>query len=247
MERPRWMVGALWGVLLLLVVPSTAFAGAKPPPVDTSHAGRCDFLDQARCLMRFPNDHFTVRADTATGRQLNLKTASMPANRFGVHIEAADYNYSDGFSSGQEIVTKVPGLDTQRALRRTGAVRLTDLGAYRDRRAPVVVVDADTGKRWPIFTEVDKNPPDPADRTLIIRPAVNFDAGDRYIVALRHLRRADGTEIRAPAAFRYYRDNVPSKQPAVERRRHHFESIFRTLHAAEIGRHGLYLAWDFTV
>jgi len=247
MERPRWMVGALWGVLLLLVVPSTAFAGAKPPPVDTSHAGRCDFLDQARCLMPFPNDHFTVRADTATGRQLNLKTASMPANRFGVHINAADYNYSDGFSSGQEIVTKVPGLDTSKALRRTHAVRLTNLGAYDRPDAPIVVIDADTGKRWPIFSEIDVNPPDPADRTLIIRPAVNFHAKHRYIVALRDLRRADGTRIPASPAFRYYRDDIHSKDPAIESRRHHFDSIFRTLRRAGIGRRHMYLAWDFTV
>ena len=239
---------ALGGVIALFAPAASAASKAERlPPVDVSHANRCDFLDQARCLFPFPNDYYTTRADTPTGRQVDLKTASMPQNKNGVHINAADYNYSDGFSSGQEIVTKVPGLDTQKALRRTDAVRLTDLEAYKRRNAPVVVIDADTGKRWPIFTEVDKNPPKPADRALIIRPAVNFDAGDRYIVALRHLRRADGSEIRAPVAFRYYRDEVRSKQPAVERRRNHFERIFRTLHDAGIGRHGLYLAWDFTV
>src|SRR5215212_9321428 len=148
MGVPRRMLVVALGAASLLAIPGAATASKreKLPPVDTSHAGRCDFLDQARCLFPFPNDYYTTRTDTRTGRQLDLKTASMPANRYGAHIEAADYNYSDGFSSGQEIVTKVPGLDTQRALRRTGAVRLTDLGAYRDRRAPVVVVDADTGK-----------------------------------------------------------------------------------------------------
>jgi hypothetical protein len=242
------MLAAVLGAVALCA-PATAAASSETnlPPVDTTNAGRCDFLDQARCLFPFPNDYYTRRADTATGRQVALSTASMPANRFGVHINAADYNYSDGFSAGQEIVTKVPGLDTQRALRRTHAVRLTNLGAYRRRDAPVVVIDATTGKRWPIFTEVDANPPEPADRALIIRPAVNFHANHRYIVALRHLRRGDGTRIRAPVAFRYYRDNVASDQPVVERRRAHFESIFRTLHNAGIGRHGLYLAWDFTV
>ncbi len=197
--------------------------------------------------MPFPNDHFTVRAGTATGRQVALKTASMPANRFGAHIDATDYNHSDGFSSGQEIVTKVPGLDNRRALRRTHAVRLTNLRAYRRRNAPVVVIDADTGRRWPVFTEVDVNPPEPADRALVIRPAVNFHANHRYVVALRDLRRADGKRIRASRAFRYYRDDTPSGQPAVEKRRHHFESIFRTLRRAGIGRRHMYLAWDFTV
>jgi hypothetical protein len=237
----------LCGVLVLLVVPGTAVAGNTLPPVDTSHADRCDFLDQASCLMPFPNDYYTVRADTPTGRRIALETASMPANRFGGHIDAADYNYSDGFSSGQEIVTKVPGLDTSKALRRTHAVRLTNLGAYDRPDAPIVVIDADTGKRWPIFSEIDVNPPDPADRTLIIRPAVNFQAKHRYIVVLRDLRRADGSRIPASAAFRYYRDDVPSTDPAIESRRHHFDSIFRTLKHAGIGRRHMYLAWDFTV
>jgi hypothetical protein len=217
------------------------------PPVDTSHANRCDFLDQANCLMPFPNDYYTVHADTATGRQVNLKTASMPANRFGAHIDASDYNYSDGFSSGQEIVTKVPGLDTPKALRQTHAVRLTNLGAYRRPDAPIVVIDANTGKRWPIFSEVDVNPPDPADRTLIIRPAVNFHAKHRYIVVLRNLRRANGSRIPPSPAFSYYRDNVDSHDAAIEARRKHFNSIFHTLHKAGIGRRGMYLAWDFTV
>jgi hypothetical protein len=238
------------GAVSLLAAPAAAAAskgGEQLPPVDTSHADRCDFINPARCLMPFPNDYYTKRADTKTGRQVSLSTASMPANKLGVHIDATDYNYSDGFSSGQEIVTKAPGLDTPRALRRTGAVGVTDLGAYKNADAPIVVIDANTGERWPIFSEVDINPPDPADRALIIRPAVNFDAGHTYIVALRHLRRADDTKIKAPTAFRYYRDDVPSNQPEVERRRDHFESIFRTLDRAGIGRHGLYLAWDFTV
>jgi len=243
------MLAAALGAVVGLCAPATAIAskGGSLPPVDTAHADRCDFLDQERCLFPFPNDYYTRRADTQTGRRVDLSTASMPANRFGVHINATDYNYSDGFSPGQEIVTKVPGLDTQRALRRTHAVRLTNLGAYRNPDAPVVVIDVNTGRRWPIFTEVDANPPDPADRALIIRPAVNFHANHRYIVALRDLRRGDGSRIRSPVAFRYYRDDVPSDQPAVERRRGHFESIFHKLDKARIGRHGLYLAWDFTV
>jgi hypothetical protein len=249
MARGRRSGAALIAVLTALFVPSSALAhrGDQLPPVDTSHAERCDFLDQANCLFPWPNDHFTAAADTPTGRQLNLKTASMPANRFGVHIEASDYNWSDGFSAGQSIVTKVPGLDSQAALHATGAVPITDIGAYDQRHAPVVVLDADTGRRWPIFTEVDAQADDPADRTLIIRPAVNFDAGDRYIVALRNMREADGSVIPASAGFRYFRDGVPSNDPAIESRRAHFESIFKTLKQAGIHRHRLYLAWDFTV
>ena len=51
----------------------------------------------------------------------------MPANVHGVHIDAAPYNASDGFSPGQAIVVKVPGLDNEAALRRTGEALATNV------------------------------------------------------------------------------------------------------------------------
>jgi hypothetical protein len=82
---------------------------------------------------------------------------------------------------------------------------------------------------------------------LIIRPARNLEEGERYIVALRNLKRADGSTIPPSAAFRAFRDRIKSKDAAVKRRRHHFESIFKTLRKAGVRRNNLYLAWDFTV
>src|SRR5215470_2880491 len=47
----------------------------------------CDPLGGARCLLPFPNDHFTV-ADhsTDTGRRLNLALTSPPVNVGGTHV-----------------------------------------------------------------------------------------------------------------------------------------------------------------
>jgi len=47
--------------------------------------------------------------------------------------------------------------------------------------------------------------------------------------------------------FRYYRDEVPSEEEAVNVRRAHFNELFATLETAGISRSSLYLAWDFTV
>ena len=91
-----------------------------------------------------------------------------------------------------------------------------------------------TGKRWPIWVEIDSNAADPAKAALEIHPAVNFASGHRYIVALRNLQNAAGEEIEAPAAFRYYRDKVPSKQDEINARRKHFKGIFKTLRRAGI-------------
>ncbi len=237
----RRVLGALAAAFALAAV-LPAPAGARGLPA------RCDPLDPAACLLPWPNDYFTVRDPaTPTGRRLHLQLGEMPRNRFGVPINPADYNRSDGFSPGQEIITKVPGLTSNRALQASGAPTVGDIGRYADPGSPIVVIDADTLERQPIFGEVDANPPDPADRVLTIRPAVDFKDGGHYIVALRNLVRADGTPIKAQLPFRIYRDDLPSSDPAVEARRPHMEHLFDLLGRAGIDRHSLYLAWDFTV
>ena len=86
---------------------------------------------------------------------------------------------------------------------------------------------------------------------LIIRPAVNFEEGERYIVALRNLKNAAASD-RAPGARELPplpRPHHDRAIPPIERRRAHFESHLPTtlaLGRASAARH-LYLAWDFTV
>ncbi len=249
-------------VSCVVVVTTTAAVGAAPAaagladpdpsprplgPVATENADRCDFLDPAVCLFPWPNDAFTRQAATPTGRRLNLSSASVPKNRLGKPIDPTDQNRADGFSPGNMIVTRVPGLDNQAAFQRTGAVPITDMARAYDSGQPVVVINARTRKRHLIWAEIDSNPADPADVTLIIRPGRNFDEGERYIVALRNLRRADGTTIAPREEFRAYRDALPTTDPDIERRRAHHEDLFRTLAKAGIARRDLYLTWDFTV
>ena len=171
----------------------------------------------------------------------------MPRNKNDVPIDPTEQNRADGFSPGNLIITKVPGLDTPEAFRRTGAVPVTDLARAYDRKQPIVVINTRTKKRHLIWSELDANPTNPADVNLLIRPAVNFDEGTRYIVALRNLKDSDGNTLPASAAFELYRDGRRTNSPVIERRRPHMESIFRTLWKAGIQRSDLYLAWDFTV
>jgi hypothetical protein len=245
-------------IACLVAAGAIATAGATPaaaspdlPEIDLSEADRCDFIaspDNRLCLLPFPNDYYTVRdASTRTGRRVNLNTEAMPANASGTHIDAAPYNLNDGFSPGQPIVLQVPGLDGSEDLRASGAVPINDIGSFRRRRAPIVLIDAETGKRKPIWAEIDSNATSPEDVALLIHPATNLRSKHRYIAALRNLKTAEGEEIPAPAGFRYYRDDVSSDQQAIEDRRPHFERLFRILKRAGIGRGGLYLAWDFTV
>jgi hypothetical protein len=135
-------------------------------PVPVENADRCDFLDPAVCLQPFPNDYFTKDdASTPTGKRLNLNEQSMPANINGVHIDPTDMNRADGFSPGNLITIKIPGLDTPAAFDNTGFVPQNDLHAYDDPNQPVIVINADTGERQPVWAELDSNPTsvDPSD------------------------------------------------------------------------------------
>src|SRR3954454_16923230 len=147
-------------------------------------------------LLPWPNDAYT-KADptTDTGRRLDLHLADMPANAAGVPVDPTEYNRNDGFSPGTLIAAKVPGIDTQKAFDKPGLVPITDVARSFDRDQPAVLLDAKTGERQLIWSELeypDELKKDPAVNSLVIHPARNLEEGRRYVVALRNLGSAGG-------------------------------------------------------
>lgn len=265
------MVRALLRLLVavVLAVPLLVTAGTGPAGAATSHRAwvaraettdpghgsdptnpaACDPIDPAQCMLPFPNDFFT-KADpsSATGRRLDLSALAMPRNREGLPISPADYNRSDGFSTGGQILTFVPGMTKNADLAASRLPAVTAIGSYADADAGAVLLDTTTGQRWPIWTEVDQYTQEAApsagttvQQDLIIHPATNLANGRRYIVALRHLVTDAGTVAQPSAAFRAYRDGT-----ATDARAPHLTELFGTLADAGISRSDLYLAWDFT-
>jgi len=236
--------------------------GHKPPPGPPNPATTpgCDPIDSANCMLPYPNDYFT-KADpsTPTGLRLDFKPEHMPTGKAGKSIYNDAYNLNDGFSPNNIIVAKVPGLDTPEAFRANHLVSQLNIGAYAAPDQRVVLIDAETGQRVPIWAEIDMVPgtPNPhnngtvqgtaADRTLLIHPAISLEYGHRYIVALRGLTTAAGAAIEPNEVFRYYRDGIETANRQVEERRPHMNQLFTTLGEAGIERSSLYLAWDFTV
>jgi hypothetical protein len=214
------------------------------PAVATGVADRCDPIAQRKCLMPFPNDFFTVPdATSGTGRRVHFDPASMPSNSAGVGIDPSEWNRNDGFSPGAMIVTYVPNLD----LVASGAAPVTDIGASLHADQPVVLLDAATGERWPIWSELDSQADPANERVLAVRVARNLPEGHRFIVALRNLRDSSGALLPTERGFRIYRDDIPTFTPAIEARRGHFGDLFATLDHAGIARSELQSAWDFTV
>ena len=225
-------------------------ADCRAEPVDLSRAADCNFVvapDPDICMSPFPDNYYTL-ADSATetGRRINFTEDAMPANSGGVRIDPAPYSSSDGFSHGQAITVRVPGLDNPAALLQTNPVGLADPSQYLSGSAPVIVLDARTRERHPIWVEIDSNASSPGATNLVIHPMVNFEPAARYIVVLRNLKDALGTVLKAPAGFRYYRDFLNSTDSRINGRRSFYEDIFKRLRAAGIRRSNLYLAWDFT-
>ena len=215
-----------------------------PVSIETPNADRCEILDSDNCMLPWPSNVFTVADEGSdTGLLINLNQESLPANKQGVKVDPSEWNRNDGFSPSQMIVAQIPGVD----LAQTGAPAITDLEQSLDPDSPVVVINAATGEQHLVFAELDANTDDPAEQSFIVRPMVQFERGQRYIVALRNMRDADGELIAAPEVFAAFRDDTLTDNDAIENRRAAMEDIFSVLGDAGVAREDLYLAWDFTV
>jgi len=242
--------------------------GPAGTALDAATQDHCDPIDPHACLLPFPNDYFTV-ADptTATGRRLNLSPLSMPRNLAEKPIDPSEWNRNDGFSPGQMALTYVPGLSAAK----TALPPITKPQASLGAGSAVVAIDATTGKRQPVWAELDHSDTgkfaggnaegvqlpgtqalyDPANtRALLIRPAINWTEGHRYIIVVQNARDAAGTRIPSSDVFAAYRDKKPTPLGLFEGRRAQMERIFGTIansNGPKINRSDIYLAWDFTV
>ncbi|MGI8493262.1 MAG: hypothetical protein ACR2KC_07105 [Acidimicrobiales bacterium] len=219
---------------------------------DPTNPASCDPIDPAQCMLPYPNDWWTHPDPTAaTGRRLDLTLAAMPRNVAGKPINPADYNRSDGFSAGSQILTVVPGMTSNADLAPSGLPPVTDLAANDAPNLGVILLDADTGKRWPVWVEVDQYVAESGlegaigavQHDLMIHPAKNLADGHRYIVALRHLVTDKGAIAPPSSAFAAYRDGSARRS---DPRAAHMEGIFRALGRVGWSRSSLFLAWDFT-
>src|SRR5215207_4983179 len=156
-------------------------AGApSQPPVGV---GTCDPIASGACLLPFPNDRFTVPADTPTGLRVQVPIEGMPTNAAGTPIDPTEWNRNDGFSPGSMVLADVPGLDLQATFGLPAGVQVLDRpAASLADDAPIVLLDLDTGQRVPYYAELDHHPGAVAAgrQLLIVRPLVNLVAGHRH-------------------------------------------------------------------
>jgi hypothetical protein len=200
----------------------------------------CDPLAPEYCAFPFPNNAFTIEADTPTGRRLALTEATTVLTDEGVTTDPTPWNDADGFAAGVAAMAALPGA------RATGLPDISRPEASLEPDSPTIFIDAETGRRVPHFVEIDASHNDDARRAFMIRAAERIEDGKRYIVAIRGVRDAAGDLLPASPAFAALRDGVPSDDPAVEMRRGLYGDIFTRLRDAGVEISELQLAWDWT-
>jgi hypothetical protein len=200
-----------------------AGAGGSEPTDKWPHLA-CDPLVPEFCGFPFPSNVYTVPdGTTATGRRVSFLPETLPANFNGPQATAEAWAKSDGFSSGGNLLTQLPGATA------SGLPSVLDVGSSLDADARSILLDVETGERVLHWTEVDKTTDDLAKRGLLIHPAVPLRDGARYVVALRGVEDAGGAPIAPSPAFAALRDGTSSDEPSIEARRELYEEIFGAL------------------
>ena len=204
----------------------------------------CDPLDTTRCLLPYPSNAYTQQDPTSdTGLRVSFPAGALGANANGVAIDLSEWNRNDGFSPNTPLLAYLPGLDATTS----NLPKWTDIGTSLAVDATVVLVDADTGERVPLWAELDAHAASEDDRLLTIRPAISLPEGHTFAVGLRGMLTADRSYIEPSAAFTVFRDNLATDIEEIEYRRPEMEATFSALESAGVGRSELQLAWGFTV
>lgn len=197
---------------------------------------------RAQCIYPWPSNYYTeADAESPTGLRIALSAGLLPTNVDGAAFPIELVNGQQGFTPNAQIrFALAAGVDV------AALPPIDDIGRSLADDAPIVLVRASDGTRWPYFAEADANDQEGDPRTIFVRPMRRLDGGERYIVAVRGLRDPSGVELPPSPLFRALRDELSTDLPALEAERARYDEIFATLAAAGAPRGELQLAWDFT-
>jgi hypothetical protein len=202
--------------------------------------GSCDPLDDSLCALPYPSSFFLKAADTPSGFQVDFAPDSLPKDRDGLQISPDFMNEKDGFSTLGPLMTWFDDLSMD------GVVGHENLADYAAPDAKIVLVDAETGDRVPVWAELDMSARDDSQRLLYIWPAVPLEHARRYVVGLRGLKTNAGQPVGVSDAFQALRDGQRTDDDDIEIQRKRFKTIvFPALEAAGVPQDDLQLAWDF--
>lgn len=203
--------------------------------------GVCNPVEDSHCMLPFPSRFYLEEgADTPTGYRVRFGAETLPQNIDGVQMDPTRWNEKDGFPILGPALFHLPGATLE------GLAGPWAPWASLEPTHGTVLLDAETGERYPHFVERDPVAADPSRALVYVRPAVPLPYGRRVVVAVHGLVGEDGAPVAAPAGFAALRDGRPTLDGDLESQRGRYEAeIFPLLEAQGIPREGLQLAWDY--
>jgi hypothetical protein len=236
------------------ICPTAAADPSAPALLGTD----CDPLDPTFCGLPFPSNVYLAKDPTGknpSGMSVRFGAKTLPPLFYSMPPKPIDpslFYGRDGFSTMQAALAQLPDAV---AVGKTAASTLPDADHIADSivaaSSPTILLEADTGKLVPHFSEVDAQPKDPTQRTLMVHPAMRLKDQTRYIVAIRNVQDSTGATIPPPPFFKALVDDFNGVcnacSPAmVALRKTQYADIFGKLKAAGVDPSGLQLAWDYT-
>lgn len=201
----------------------------------------CDPMVPTECGFPFPSSVWTTPDPSMpNGVHVYFGTTTLPLSSQNVRITSQQYTTRDGFSPGSIILTHMPNATV------TGLPTPDTIASSVLATSPTLVIEADTGALVPHFSELDVSANEPTLQAFMIHPVIRLKDSTRYIVAIRNVVDASNTPLPANAVFAALRDNTPSTDGTVARRRTLYADIMSKLKAYGVDTSSLQLAWDFT-
>lgn len=235
-------------VLFPSLVMFVGLSACAPPKVDDSAAvagefSDCDPLSYEYCALPYPSMFYTREdASSPTGYRVHLGETTLPVTHQGLQPSPKYLNELDGFSPMGPLLAQFPNMVLD------GVPGQDDIAASVADGSSIVLIDAETGVRQPIWAELDVSGEYVSgNEFLMIRMATPLTNGKRYVVGIRRLKDSSGAVIPASTGYAAMRDGTPTDNGDIEGRRDAYEAIFGTLEQDGWSRGETQLAWDFVV
>lgn len=197
----------------------------------------CDPITPDLCMLPFPNNFWLRNGHTA------FTNATFPTDNDGHGIDVTNegWNKLDGMLTCRRtanVLSHLAGFSPLGSILTYFAElslnelpQLWSIGRSVEKRSPSILLEVETGRLIPHWTELDRSSDGSSDdrRALLMWPAFRLRSGSRYIVAYRNLKQLNGSAVEPSPAFLQLRDKLPSSNPDVNERRALFETIFSAL------------------
>jgi hypothetical protein len=199
----------------------------------------------SECMLPFPSDFFRVPdATQPSGFAIRIEDVAKVKTADQKSADPQDWRKIDGFSRLPIIVAFLEGPVTA-----SGLVGIFDPPdrSLSAATSHTLIIDPDTGKTIPHFTDLDPFATSPDRQAIVLHPIVRLEAEHRYVVAIFGMADKDGELIKVPEGFRRLRDGEAADDAALSPLVSVYDStIFPAVEAAGVGRDSLQLAWAFT-